>query len=390
MIWFFFTTLIFTSIVSFLCFYIFMMRKKRRPIVTVGYPNIAEANNSIVNASLIILKNKRTVMSFNDEDSLYVKLARLKAWLKRDNRQKEYAYLNFPLAFLLLGILDTHERSGELALLDKVEERCQDFISESGELLFDFDKIDQTTFGLVFLRLYTITKARKYLIASDEVYKNVLSFVGDDGILRYRKGVNVAFIDTIGLVCPFLIMYSDITDCEQAFILAEKQIKNVMDIGLEKNGILPFHAVDLTLNVPLGSVNWGRGIGWWILGLAPLAAKSSIDKPNEYLIALQKLVKFLDTARLDKEYWSQFIGHTNDNTIDSSATLMFLLASQHGGLKSIEPQELLNVIKYCVDSSGVVLNSSGDTIYINKYSRAKGASELTQGLMLSLLSKVSL
>lgn len=370
--------------------YVFMVKKKRKPIATVSYPSIAEASNKIVNASLTMLKNKRTVMSFDDEDSLYVRLARLKAWLKRDNRQRDYAYFNFPLAFLMLGILDTYECSSEVALLDKVEKRCRDLISESGELLFDFDKIDQATFGLLFLRLYMITKAKKYLTASNAIYTNVISFVGDDGILRYRKGVNVAFIDTIGLVCPFLIMYSDITDCEQAFIIAERQVKNVMDVGLEKNGILPFHAVDLTLNIPLGSVNWGRGVGWWILGLAPLAARSSIDEPDEYLIALQKLVDFLETARLNKEYWPQFIGHTNDNKIDSSATLMIMLASQQGGLKNVKSQELLDVIKQCVDSSGVVSNSSGDTIYINKYSRAKGASELTQGLMLSLLSKVKL
>ena len=367
-----------------------MMKKKLTPTVTVSYPSITEARKSIVHASLKMLKNKHTVMSFNDEDSLYVKLSRLKAWLKRDNHKKNYAYFNFPLAFLLLGLLDTYEISGEAEILNRIEEKCKELISDNGELVFTFDKVDQAMFGLVFLRLYIITKSKKYLTASDKIYTNALSFVADDGIVRYRKGVNVAFIDTIGLVCPFLIMYSDITDCEQAFILAERQIKNVMDVGLEKNGILPFHAVDLTLNMPLGSVIWGRGIGWWVLGLAPLAAKSSVDEPNEYMITLQKLVKFLNTARFDKQYWAQFIGHTNDNTIDSSATLMFLLASQQGGLKNVKSNELLAVIKHCVSSSGVVTNSSGDTIYINKYSRAKGASELTQGLMLSLLSKVSL
>ena len=185
-------------------------------------------------------------------------------------------------------------------------------------------------------------------------------------------------------------MYSDIANDKQALVIAERQVQNVMDIGLEKNGILPFHAVDLTLNSPLGSVNWGRGVGWWIMGLAPLAARSSLDEPNKYLIALQTLIEFLQTARLDKMYWSQFIGHTNDDTIDSSATLMIMIASQQGKLKNVKSQELLDVIKHCVDSSGVVLNSSGDTIYINKYSRAKGASELAQGLMLSLISKVNL
>lgn len=390
MYWLFFIALLITSIISLLLLYVLMVQRKLKPAKTVNYPTIAKASQKLTKTSLRMLKNKRAIMSFNDEDSLYVKLARVKAWLKRDNRHKNYAYFNFPLAFLLLGLLDRYESSGDTKLLEDIEQKCTELVSSSGQLIFTFDKVDQAMFGLVFLRLYTIARAKKYLTASNEIYKNVLSYVGDDDIVRYRKGVDVAFIDTIGLVCPFLIMYADITDCKSARVLAEKQVDHVLDTGLDKDGILPFHAVDLNLNAPLGSINWGRGIGWWVLGLAPLAAKSDKDHPNKYFTALQKILAFLERARLDNEYWPQFIGHTNDNTIDSSATLMFLLATQQAGIRDIESQELLSVIGRCVDSSGKVINASGDTIYINKYSRVKGASELAQGLMLSLISEVSL
>lgn len=390
MYWLFFIALLITSIISLLLLYVLMVQRKLKPAKTVNYPTIAKASQKLTKTSLRMLKNKRAIMSFNDEDSLYVKLARVKAWLKRDNRHKNYAYFNFPLAFLLLGLLDRYESSGDTKLLEDIEQKCTELVSSSGQLIFTFDKVDQAMFGLVFLRLYTIARAKKYLTASNEIYKNVLSYVGDDDIVRYRKGVDVAFIDTIGLVCPFLIMYTDITDCKSARVLAEKQVNHVLDTGLDKDGILPFHAVDLNLNAPLGSINWGRGIGWWVLGLAPLAAKSDKDHPNKYFTALQKILAFLERARLDNEYWPQFIGHTNDNTIDSSATLMFLLAAQQAGIRHIESQELLSVIGRCIDSSGKVINASGDTIYINKYSRVKGASELAQGLMLSLISEVSL
>ena len=390
MYWLFFIALLITSIISLLLLYVLMVQRKLKPAKTVNYPTIVKASQKLTKTSLRMLKNKRAIMSFNDEDSLYVKLARVKAWLKRDNRHKNYAYFNFPLAFLLLGLLDRYESSGDTKLLEDIEQKCTELVSSSGQLIFTFDKVDQAMFGLVFLRLYTIAQAKKYLTASNEIYKNVLSYVGDDDIVRYRKGVDVAFIDTIGLVCPFLIMYADITDCKSARVLAEKQVNHVLDTGLDKDGILPFHAVDLNLNAPLGSINWGRGIGWWVLGLAPLAAKSDKDHPNKYFTALQKILAFLERARLDNEYWPQFIGHTNDNTIDSSATLMFLLATQQAGIRHIESQELLSVIGRCVDSSGKVINASGDTIYINKYSRVKGASELAQGLMLSLISEVSL
>ncbi|WP_201577015.1 glycoside hydrolase family 88 protein [Psychrobacter okhotskensis] len=352
--------------------------------------DILELDKIISDASLEMLKSKRTFMSFNDEDSLYVKLARVKAWLKRDNRHQKYAYFNFPLAFLLLGVIDKYKQSGERSFLNSVENKCSELVSKSGKLLFTFDKVDQATFGLVFLELYKITNSNKYLTACDEIYKNILTFIGKDGIIRYRKGINVAFIDTIGLVCPFLVMYKNVAGCEEALIIAERQIKNIINVGLDKNGIQPFHAVDLTLNAPLGSINWGRGIGWWLLGLAPFAAMSSQDDPNEYLLHFSKLFRFLENAQSTEGYWSQFIGHTNDNTIDASATLIFLFAAQQAGLKKIKTQDIFTLIGKCVDNRGIVLGSSGDTIYINKYSRAKGASELSQGMMLSLISKVSL
>lgn len=92
--------------------------------------------------------------------------------------------------------------------------------------------------------------------------------------------------------------------------------------------------------------------------------------------------------RIPYGFWAQFLGHTNDNEIDSSATLMFLYAFRHCEGLTINEDLIRKLSDSCVDYRGFVNRASGDTIYINKYSRAKGPSELSQGLMLSLISEI--
>lgn len=63
---------------------------------------------------------------------------------------------------------------------------------------------------------------------------------------------------------------------------------------------------------------------------------------------------------------------------------MFLFSKYF--LNEIYDNEIDLALKNSIDENGFVENNSGDTIYINKYSRVKGKSELSQGLLLWILS----
>lgn len=338
--------------------------------------------NKVLQQAYKMLLSKSIQMSFNDDKSLYTLLATWKNRLLGKKSHHVYTYFNFPLAFLLLGLLDQYESANKKEALDKVERKVTDLVTNEGQLKFKVDKVDQATLGLVFLRLYQITKKKHYLEASKIIYKYISLFKKEDGLYRYRKELDVFFIDTVGLLCPFLILYADITSNENIKIDAERQVQFALEYCTESRQGLAFHAYDLIHNQPLGSVNWARGMGWLLLGLSSVAINSSNKK---FMDSMVDYLKILNNLKEDYGFWAQFLGHTNDKTIDSSGSLIFLYSFSKCGLINIDESLIKSLANLCIDLDGKVQMVTGDTIYINKYSRVKGISELGQGLMLSIL-----
>jgi rhamnogalacturonyl hydrolase YesR len=362
------------------------IKKSFFPIKLLNEDRFDICSDIILKRSLAIVAKKRALMSFSDDESLYSTLSKCKGFLRRRGRPLDYAYFNFPLAFLLNGLLEIGEKQCDTRILSSVEGKCQELLGGEGELKFLFDKVDQAYFGCVFIKLYELTGKEKYLLGARTIYNNILAFVGDDQLLRYRPYANALFVDTLGLVCPFLCRYSNITQCPDARELAIIQIDYYLQRGFEPISGLPFHALDLDKNLPLGPVNWSRGVGWYLIGLSELVQCCEGAELERFKTKLHEIYARLNTLKVDDVYWAQFLGHTNDQTIDSSATLMFLYALSRSGHFQCSTSQLTEISRFCIDKKGFVVNASGDTIYINKYSRSKGASELAQGLMLSLIA----
>lgn len=370
---------------TLLIVYPLIKRKFGQRIQMLKIEDIHATEKLVLHQAYTMLESQRIQMSFNDDDGLYTLLAGWKNCLLGKKSHHIYTYFNFPLAFLLLGLLDQYEYKNDKGILEKVEIKIKDLISSEGQLKFKVDKVDQATLGLVFLRLYQVTKKEHYLEASKAIYKHISLFKKEDGLYRYRKELDVFFIDTIGLLCPFLILYAEITCNESIKIDAERQVEFALEYCVAPNKGLAFHAYDLIHNQPLGSVNWARGMGWLLLGLSSVTINSSnkkfIDYMNHYL-------SILNSLKENYGFWPQFLGHTDDKTIDSSGSLMFLYAFLKCRLINIDESLIKSLSALCIDINGHVQMITGDTIYINKYSRVKGISELGQGLMLSILAEM--
>ncbi|WP_132999543.1 glycoside hydrolase family 88 protein [Luteimonas arsenica] len=368
---------------SFLLLYPLIKRKLGQRCRMLVAKDVSSLQRSVLDAASRRLSSRRVWMSFNDDESLYAMLAGWKNVVLGRRRHHAYAYFNFPIAFLLLGLLDHHTATGNKQALRNVVHKCEDLLSDAGDLKFQIDKIDQATLGLVFLRLYELTNEPRYLAGSHRINEGIQGFKGDDGLYRYRLGLEIFFIDTIGLLCPFLVRYAQVTGAVSALEDAERQVRFALSHCIESKQGLAVHAFDLIRQQPLGSVNWARGMGWLLLGLSEVVRAGRDQALRD---AMREYADVLEGMQEPGGYWPQFLGHTNDKTIDSSGTLMFLYAFQQSGVHSIDAAEAVALAALCVDHRGRVVHASGDTIYINKYSRAKGASELSQGLMLSLLS----
>lgn len=364
-----------------------LLKRKFKNEKLLSFANVIELKSTVLSASLEMLSSNKVFMPFDDEDTLYTKLARLKALILNNRSHRNYAYFNFPRAWLMIGLLDEYKRTRNDEILNNLIIQCNKLISPQGKLLFSFNKVDQALFGIVFIRLNEITKDERYTIAATNIFNRISDFQIEDELILYRKETNVCFVDTSGMVCPFLYEYGAHYKNSEAILLANRQIEFYLKNGIDEKTNLPFHAIDLNNNIRIGSVNWARGFAWLMIGLAYGIKYNSSGKAKEYFNSIfQDFSKAINTLKIDNTHWSQFLGHTNDYSIDSSATLMFYFAIHFANPDSFEENDLLEGIKNSIDSKGFVISSSGDTIYINKYSRAKGKSEMSQGLLVSLLS----
>lgn len=367
-----------------------LIKRKYKKESLLDFNELLEVEPKVLGASQKMLLSNKVVMSFNDEVNLYVKLSELKNKILSKNNS--YRYFNFPRAWLMIGLLDKYEISKDSCILNDLECQCDKLIDNEGDLRFKFNKIDQSLFGLVFLRLFKIISKTKYLNAAHEIYKRVCSdfVLKNEQLVLYRKESKVCFVDTLGMVCPFLYVYSEVYNSSEALSLANKQLEFYIENGFEKETKLPFHAFDLNTGLKIGPVNWSRGLGWFLIGLS-YAIKYSNHKNNSQLQSFENLYDTinskLETIKVNGLFWPQFLAHTNDRSIDTSATLMFyysrLIAS-----RNVNVEELNALLKGSVNKQGYIFNSTGDTIYINKYSRQKGYSEITQGLLVSILSNI--
>lgn len=349
-------------------------RRKFNKIKTIKFKSLKDIEGYIYNSGICMLNSKKTYMSFGDEKSIYVFLSRLKNMLNGKGWHNKYAYYNFPKAFLTLGLLSNEKLTYKN--LNKIERLISDkFVDHQGKLRFKIDKLDQSIFGLVFIKLYTLTNNNKYLSIVEYIYSEISKFKNEDNIYLYRKNQNILYIDSLGMVVPFLVEYSKIKEDNRYLKEAELQINYFLGKILENNDF-PCHAYNLEKNIKLGSNNWSRGFAWFFMGLAYLA------RDNENYQELYQLYKNKIKQVSLNEYWSQFFGQIG--IIDSSATIMIYFAMKVNN--DLDINDLNLALKDSISTQYFVEYNSGDTMDINRYSNVNSQSELAQGLLIALLS----
>jgi unsaturated rhamnogalacturonyl hydrolase len=75
-------------------------------------------------------------------------------------------------------------------------------------------------------------------------------------------------VDTLGMLCPFLAAYGRDFKDARATELAKAQLQEFIDRNLDPSSYLPFHGYFAGGPYRLGAHAWGRGVGWYMLGLA--------------------------------------------------------------------------------------------------------------------------
>lgn len=363
--------------IDFILFFKHKMKKKYKQIQS-NIDNLSYFH-IIISASYKMCKNKRVIMSYRKPEvfltELKSKIIKIYNILKH-NKQKDTWLYGWNKGFLYASLVDSC-CTGEVDIQMVKQYFDQHYINEDGSIKFDFSTIHQTPFAKAALGLYQLTHEEKYKKFCDNVFNLLVEWQNKEGYLLYFREPTIYpfhFVDQLGMYIPFLMGYSQEFKHVQAYQIAKRNFDYFINHGISPSG-LPFYLI--IKDRGMGNNNWGRGCSWFILALLEF-----IDKEEKYYDIAFNLSSTLDDYSINNHLWSQFIGASTE--IDSSVTIPILLLKY----KLKQKLDYTSILKSFTNNIGQIMNSSGETYGMMRYSEVFGPSEFAQSMALLLMNNI--
>lgn len=277
---------------------------------------------------------------------------------------------NYHRGFLYTGLALYAEAYGDTEIRDACSRHLKSFVDKNGNFLYKVKFSDQALIGAAYCSMYRQTK--------DSIYKkaayNLLSFLKerdkpDTGIM-YREPAEWQYCDVLGMTIPFLMEFHNTFNDSIAQSMAYRNFNIYYTYGVDKETGIPSHGYNIKNHIKLGSMNWGRGIGWYLLAASYL--------PNFSDTILNKNIQMME--------YEQFVGTPEGSFFDSSTALLFEIYKTS---KKLPTKNILFMQPHTL-KDGSITDISGETYFLNKYSLIKGESEIGNGLLMMLLAKKKL
>lgn len=269
---------------------------------------------------------------------------------------------NYPLGILYWGLSEYAIRKGEKMVIEHLNQTSQKYLNDDGVLNYELRVIDQTPMGLCFINMFKATGNEKYFKGALSIANFLLTRYEEDHLM-YRKEGEAQLVDTLGLTIPFLVECSNLFHDEK-YVSIAKEIYNLFGRNaIDPSTGFPFHGYNVKNNQKLGSANWGRGLGWFLLASAYLNEKPTYK---------------INPADI---YMTQFI--CQDSMLDSSVVLFTELYKIKTINSYIPDWSVLNAV---TRTDGMVDFCSGDTNGFNYYANHYGLGGLANGLFLLILA----
>lgn len=289
-------------------------------------------------------------------------------------------------AGLLLGLTDQQETEGYRHLLDK--EHSRSIPREA----------DYVIYGYALLKLAVRLQCeQQYAAYFHQVYRMILDLKGTDTSVKYKEYTgHYRFVDTLGFICPYLLLYGRVFDSREACDLAVDQLEEFNTHGLFGDSCIPVHAYHYRTQLPLGLYGWGRGMGWYAIALADMRELLDPNDPH-YVLVTQRVTGFARAAikcqRSDGSWgWQVFVGEL---PADTSATIMLswllVTASDIPELTVACREAVHKSVSYIMSvtrRNGAIDFCQGDTKAIGVYSKIFDVLPFAQGYALRVLSRV--
>jgi unsaturated rhamnogalacturonyl hydrolase len=338
-------------------------------------------SNKILKKSMQWLKNTPTIKLSDNKRLISIDI--LRGNYKRSNIQ------HWQKAALILGLTECYYKTKNKQCQKEVNTFLKSTF-KNGDWKVQPTEIDSVILAYSVLNIDWINH-KVYKPVYDKAYQLILDLVGTDGTVAYRNyTADYRFVDTIGFICPFLVLYGVKFHKPEAIDLAIKQISTFNENGMLDKQFIPCHTYNIETKLPTGLFGWGRGLGWYAIGL--IDAWEILPEENENKNVLEKSVVLFALMAIKFQNingaWSWIV---NDKTsrLDSSttATLAWFFAKA-ASIESISSccisakESALNYLKSVTRRDGTIDFSQGDTKGIGIYSQEFNILPFTQGFCL--------
>lgn len=213
------------------------------------------------------------------------------------------------------------------------------------------------------------------------------------GLIEYRDGFgDVCIVDTIAFVCPILVRYGVTIKKHEYVDLALKQIRTYYENAyLEKCGLYA-HGYHTVTHTPCESIGWGRGTGWYLLGVLYCWQEiyESDEKKWLYDRMIEAAENIMKCQRTDGGWSTQLVSNWN---YDSSATAIFgaflfhVYEITHNVVIKEAGQRALEKLMTSTRKDGAIEYCEGACHGIGKYSINYSISPFTQGMVLDMIAE---
>lgn len=282
----------------------------------------------------------------------------------------EYGYL------LYFSYLYAQNRSYD-DIRTHIEERFFDYIVSNQTI----KRNDQISYGCLSSLLYSDKNNRNrdlYGKFCTLLIERIDSIRQSDGLVRYRDGDDNQQVDGIGLVAPFLFLYSDVFNDAKGNEIGHHLVSEYLKYGVDCKTGIPSQAYNVKTKIKNLRSNWGRGISWWLLGL--------MQDKNLSEDELQTVSKGDSTlVSLFPEY-HQYLGDSCRSMQDMSAIVPITFYLYQKGLIHITRTTFINIIAPYTDDKGIIRYNSPTIGKPLEKPNAFQSHFLTQGIALYMLS----
>lgn len=309
----------------------------------------------------------------------------------KKTKQKDRSKYNWPITLNILGAEYSHKLFAESEDLRVLKTMFDHNIDEQGNWLTPINKVDYVMKGYSLIYLLNITKNSRYEQACQQLASSILlehERVGD-GCLPYTPtgSAQGILVDTLAMICPFLARYSNHFQETEAMKVSINQLKQFVRKNVDHDTRFPYHGYYDDGPKRLGMHAWGRGTGWYMMGLIDTLLEMSEQHPdypelfNAYLDAANSLKKY---QRQDG-HWNWAILHRKDR-FDSATTSMIGYSLMRGLQRNFLDNSFQTVVNTAIqglvnvtNAHGVLDGSLGECKGLGKYPQSYGSSPWLQG-----------